>query len=38
MARIAAYDVNHAAAADYLAVLAYSLDAGSNFHGSAPGK
>jgi hypothetical protein len=33
VARIGADDVNHAAAADYLAMLADSLHAGSDFHG-----
>jgi hypothetical protein len=34
VARVGADNVNHAAAADYLAMFANSLDAGSDFHGS----
>jgi hypothetical protein len=34
VARIGADDVDHAAAADDLAMLANSLNAGSDFHGS----
>jgi hypothetical protein len=34
VARIGADNVDHAAAADDLAMLANSLDAGSDFHGS----